>query len=847
MLKKLVIAEKKSVADDISKALGLKGPAGDGFRENESYIVSWAVGHLLELMDPEDLDKKYKAWLLKDLPILPDLFEYKVVSRTKDQYQVLKKLLKRKDIECVINACDAGREGELIFRAILEKEKCKLPVLRLWLSSMTKEAIQKGFLEGLMPGAQFEGLAAAAKSRSESDWLIGINGTRAVTKRLNSRTNRTVFSVGRVQTPTLKMVVDRELEIITHVPRPYARIEAQFQAKDHKYGSVLQSSQNEENRERFFDLNQAREIQKRLGKPGLKAKASETRKSTLQKPYPLYDLTSLQRDANTRFGMSAARTLSAAQRLYEREKALTYPRTDSRHLPQDYQPFLENVFASLSSHPEYGVFARRLRGKAKASDRKIFDDSKVSDHFAIIPTGELPKNLEGDDARVYDLVVKRTMAILFPPAEYEVVDRVTVLDDLTFRSKGKFLKVMGWVEIYGKLIASEDEVSLPPLSGPLVELMGSELSEHMTKPPGRIGEARLLTLMETAGKELDDEELFEAMGGKGIGTPATRADIIENLIQKEYLVRMSGGALKATGKAIRLMDVLSRVNVKRLHSVELTAEMEHSLKELESGKVTRAAFMKEIVGYVKEVVDQVRDFDYETLYQGTEPVAVCPKCGSKVFENLFGYACQHNTQKEATCDFMVLKEYSGKYFHPAQVSQFIKNRETEEEKLQYMDGREFYGKLILDADCKVQVLSKNAEGEYVSTRSKSVQEMAQSETFSEEKSVESLFFEQVGMFRHSSAAYYFEVARFPKSLGKKTPKTQEPFVSRLPATVCDRPIQESEALEFFQKGKTGLLSNFISKKGKPFNATLYIKADGKHGFEFEPRVKKSKSSEEATA
>ncbi len=835
MMKKLVIAEKKSVAEDICKALGIKGKEA-GYFEGDSYVISWAIGHLLELMDPEDIDKKYKAWLLKDLPILPGEFDLKVISRTRDQFSVLKKLLKRKDVDGVVNACDAGREGELIFRTIVDKEKSRLPVQRLWLSSMTKDAIRRGFEEELRDGAEFEGLADAARSRSESDWLIGINGTRAVTKRLQSRFNRTVFSVGRVQTPTLGMLVDRELEILTHVPRPYWKFEGEFDAGDHVYKGTLQLSEGDrENHEKIFDAKKAREIAEALSAFRGTAKASETRKKSLQKPYPLYDLTSLQRDAANRFGMSAMRTLSAAQRLYEREKVLTYPRTDSRHLPEDYKPIVDDVLKSLSRHGSYGPHAKRVLNKVSAGDKRIFDNKKISDHFAIIPTGEMPKKqLEGDDARIFDLVVKRLLAIFHPPAEYEVVDRITDVKDCQFRSRGRFLRVPGWVEVYGK---EDEEEALPPLKSPEVKLSGYSEEELQTKPPSRIGEARLLSLMESAGKELKDEELYEAMEGKGIGTPATRADIIENLIQKEYVVR-TGSALKATAKAIRLMDVLRRVQVRRLSSVELTAEMEARLKDVERGQVTRKDFMKEIEEYVTEVISQVKDFDYDQIYADSAVVGSCPLCSADIRENLWGYACEKSSGEEPSCTFRMMKEYSGRYMHPQRIQDFLSQRESGEEKFLFLDGKEFTGKLVLGKDCKVEVLQKQEDGSFISTRTKTVKELQEEEEFLSEEKISSEYMDQEGTFRVSSQAFYFEVPKFPKALGKKPPKAVEPFVGRLPNEVCQRPITQEEAKEFFLKGKTSLLRAFISKRGKPFNAFLYVKSNGKYGFEFEPRARK---------
>ncbi|MEE2924358.1 MAG: DNA topoisomerase 3 [bacterium] len=842
MSKKLVITEKPSVAGDIAAALSIK-KKHKGYFEGEDYLITWAIGHLLELQDPEDMDKKYKSWLLKDLPIIPQKFKWKVVSRTKDQYRVIQALLKTEDVTSVINACDAGREGELIFREIVEREKVKKPLERLWLSSMTHEAIRSGF-DNLLPGSQFDGLADAAKSRSESDWLIGINGTRAVTKRLQSRAKRTVFSVGRVQTPTLSMLVERELEIIAHRPEKYFKVEASFTADDHEYLGTLHlrdMARDKANPTRIFDSTVLKDVQARLDElKNTQASASETRKISEQKPHIFYDLTSLQRDANRRFGYSAQRTLQAAQRLYEQEKLITYPRTDSKYLPEDYGPVLQAAVGNLGDIPSYAKFASQIQSKIHGKDRRFFNNKKVSDHFAIIPTGELPSaRLAGDEAKIFDLVVKRVLAAFMPVAKWENVDRVTVLGDLEFRSKGRYLREQGWQAVYGTV--KDEGQNLPPLpissnQSHQVIYNDYDVAEQMTRPPARIGEAKLLGLMEYAGKSLENEELLEAMQGKGIGTPATRADIIENLIRKEY-VRRVGSGLKATSKAIRLIDVIRRVNVNRLTSVDLTAEIESKLQSVESGSTSRAEFMTTISEYVDEVIQQIRDFQYEELYQ-EEPLVECSKSGRKFKEILPGYVDIDNEK------FMIHKEYYGRYIDRGTLQDLIDQGSTEELELLYFDGKPFKGKLILGADNSIEALAKDDNGEFNTIRSKSAKELQEAEAIEEEKTTSSEYMDQDGTFRRTKDAYYFEVPVFPKVLGK-VPKSlgDGPFISRLPLEVCQRPISESEALGFFQNGKTELLSDFISKRGKKFNAYLYVKSNGKYGFEFESRTKKSKGDQ----
>ncbi len=839
MSKKLVITEKPSVASDIASALSIK-KKHKGYFEGEDYLITWAIGHLLELQDPEDMDKKYKSWLLKDLPIIPKKFKWKVVSRTRDQYRIIQGLLKDEDVSSVINACDAGREGELIFREIVEREKVKKPLERLWLQSMTHEAIRDGF-DKLAPGSQFDGLADSAKSRSESDWLIGINGTRAITKRLQSRAKRTVFSVGRVQTPTLTMLVERELEIIAHRPEKYHKVEASFSADDHDYMGTLHlrdKAKDKSNPTRIFDDSMLEDIKNQLRQlQGNQANASETRKISEQKPHILYDLTSLQRDANRRFGFSAQRTLQAAQKLYEQEKLITYPRTDSKYLPEDYGPVLQGAVGKLGDLPTYASFASQIQSKIQGKDRRFFNNKKVRDHFAIIPTGEFPSsNLGNDESKIFDLIVKRVLAAFMPVAKWENVERVSVLGNFEFRSKGRYLREKGWQAVYGTV--KDEGQSLPPLpvsadQSYQVTYNDYEVTEQMTRPPTRIGEAKLLGLMEYAGKSLENEELMEAMQGKGIGTPATRADIIENLIRKEY-VRRVGSGLKATSKAIRLVDVIRRVDVNRLTSVDLTAEIESKLQSVERGGISRDEFMKTISEYVDEVIQQIRDFQYEELYQ-EEPLVECNKSGRKFREILSGYV---DTDDEKC---IIHKEYYGRYIDRGTLLDLLETGETGELELLYFDGKPFKGKLVLGADNALEALAKDDDGSFKTIRSKSAKELQEAESVEEERTADSDYMSQEGTFRRTKDAYYFEVPAFPKALGK-APKSvgDGPFISRLPVEVCQRSITETEALSFFQNGKTELLSDFISKRGKKFNAYLYVKSNGKYGFEFESRSKKSK-------
>jgi DNA topoisomerase-3 len=529
MPKTLIIAEKPSVAQDLAGALGKVPKKGDHF-ENDEYVISSAVGHVVELEMPEDIDKKkYGFWRLETLPIIPEKFGLKPIADSKDRFNQLKKLLHRKDISTVINACDAGREGELIFQNLYQLSKSKLPVKRAWMQTMTSEGIREAF-HSLRDGEQMAGLADAAHSRSESDWLIGINGTRAITKRFYGSRAGNVASVGRVQTPTLAIVFNRELEIRDFESRDYWRVTAKFQIAQGTYEGVYQkpnfrkSEEDEHDRvDRVWDRTVAEKVLAACrGEPI--AKVSEEKKSSSQISPRLYDLTTLQREVNNRFGISARRTLQIAQALYERHKIITYPRTDSRALPEDYVATCKQTLGKLT-----GDLARHGRTVLENGwvrpNKRIFNNAQISDHFAIIPTGTEPKNLDEMETKVYDMIARRFVAAFFPAAEFDVTTRLsTVAASHQFKTEGKVLTSPGWLAVYGKTTVddSTDAKALPALTSEdhgQAKTLSAELHEEVTKPPPRYTEATLLSAMERAGRMVDDEELAEAMKERGLGTP----------------------------------------------------------------------------------------------------------------------------------------------------------------------------------------------------------------------------------------------------------------------------------------------------------------------------------------
>ncbi|HEX7632532.1 MAG TPA: DNA topoisomerase III, partial [Lacunisphaera sp.] len=560
--------------------------------------------------------KKYGFWRLETLPIIPKEFELQPLPEGKDRYGQLKKLLARKDVTKVINACDAGREGELIFTYIYQLTGCKKPFERLWMSSMTNEGIKEAF-KHLRSAESMQGLADAARCRSESDWLIGINGTRAITKRMFGSRAGNVASVGRVQTPTLAIVFNRELEIRNFKPRGFWRVTANFEVAKGTYEGLYQrpdfkKSDDEHDRiDRLWNKAKAEAVLAACQGQPIASVTEEKKASTSTAPR-LYDLTTLQREANSRFGFPAKRTLQIAQALYERHKMITYPRTDSRALPEDYIPLvrqtLGNLTGDLKQHAE-----RVLESGWVQPNKRIFNNAQVSDHFAIIPTQHEAKNLDEAEAKLFDMIARRFVAAFYPVAEFDITTRISTVAGHAFKTEGKVLTSPGWLAVYGKTTDDEsaDAKALPALSPEdksKARTLDAKLHEETTKPPPRYSEATLLSAMEGAGKLVDDEELAEAMKERGLGTPATRADTIEGLVNQKYLDR-NQRELVPTTKAEQLLQFLAALKIDDLTSPTMTGEWEFHLREMEHGKFAREKFMGEIVKETKKIVESVKGFE----------------------------------------------------------------------------------------------------------------------------------------------------------------------------------------------------------------------------------------------
>ncbi|MEA2357461.1 MAG: topoisomerase [Solirubrobacteraceae bacterium] len=703
MSKTLVIAEKPSVGQDLARVL--PGPfekhTGAGERtprwlEGPEHVITWAVGHLVQLAEPDEYDDKFKKWRMADLPIVPRDFKLVVRDeRSQKQMTVVRRLLKENDVARVINACDAGREGELIFAYIYEYTKSDKPVQRLWLSSMTNQAMREAF-GNLRDGADLASLRDAAKSRSEADWIVGMNATRAATIRLRSSFDGAV-SLGRVQTPTLALIARREEEIRAFVPETYWLVDAAFEAEGaRRYEGRYHAGAHP----RMKSLEEAQAVVDAVrGQAGEITKLDKTKRK--ERAPLLYDLTSLQREANNRYGFSARRTLAAAQRCYEEHKALTYPRTSSRFLTGDMVPEIKPIASHVGRRPEYREAARYVQSLDLLPLGRVVDDAKVGDHHAIIPTNS-EHNLEKmseDDRRIYDMVARRFLAVFHPDAEFENTRVETTVQTHVFRTRGKVLLVPGWRGVYGELPegdgADDDEgrdQQLPRLErNETVQTREVQWLEKETKPPRRYSDASLLGAMETAGKLVDDDELREAMKDSGIGTPATRAAIIERLIDVGYVER-DARALVATEKGLNVIRLLGE---HALTSPALTGEWEHRLARIEHGEERRQSFMDDIAKFAGETVGML-DTTLKDVRIPRANLGPCPVCGHDIVENRKGYSCW--SREDPGCGFVIWKSKAGKQLPGAVARELIQTGFTARPVTGFKgrSGRSFRARLALE-------------------------------------------------------------------------------------------------------------------------------------------------------
>ena len=817
MTKTLIIAEKPSVALDISRALGGFKREGDYF-ESDDYVLASSIGHLLSLVAPND--PKRGKWTFTHLPVIPPQFELGPTDkRSAERLKLLVKLLKRKDVSAIINACDAGREGELIFRYIVQYAGVNKPIKRLWLQSMTQTAIRDAF-NALREDDDLKPLEEAARSRAEADWLVGINGTRAMTA-FNSKDGGFFKTpVGRVQTPTLAIVMEREARIRKFKPRDYWEVHATFVAAAGLYTGrwfdpkFVKDEQDPERRDaRLWSETAAKTIVSACREqPG---QVTEESKPTTQMSPGLFDLTSLQREANSRFGFSAKATLALAQTLYERHKALTYPRTDSRYLPEDYLPTVKETVAALAEAPGGAAasvqpFAKQLgeSGWIKPNKR-IFDNKKVSDHFAIIPTLQVPKELSDAESKIYELVTRRFLAVFFPPAEFRVTTRITEVQGHHFKTEGKVLVSPGWMAIYGRQVQGDDTNLIPVAQNETVKTEDIEAKALVTKPPARFTEATLLSAMEGAGKLVDDEELRDAMSERGLGTPATRAAIIEGLLNEGYL-RREGREMVPSAKARQLMTLLSGLGVSELTSPELTGDWERRLKQIEQRQLDREAFMREIAQMTQVIVKRAKEYERDTVPGDYATLQTpCPKCGGVVKENYRRYAC-------TSCDFSIGKHPGGRTFEIDEVETLLRDKTLGPlpgfiSKM----GRPFSALLRITDEYKLEFdFGQNDD------------ENNEPVDFSNQTPLGDCPKCGARVFEHGMN-YVCE-----KSVG---PEKSCDF--RTGKMILQQEISPEQVRKLLSEGKTDLLEGFVSSRtNRKFKAFLVKQASGKIGFEFEPRA-----------
>ncbi len=837
MSKTLIIAEKPSVATDLSRALSKslgkfekKGKSRDAqYFENDHAAITSAVGHLVELKMPTGPNGKNLPWKFEVLPAIPDTFELQPIEQSEGRLKHILSLARRKDIDLIVNACDAGREGELIFQYILDIGGIDKPVKRLWMQSMTTGAIQEAW-DKLRDGSEMKNLADAAKCRSESDWLVGLNSTRALTCFRSRHGGFNITAAGRVQTPTLAILAQRENEIRAFEPAPYAEVHADFGVAAGTYQgrwidpAWKKDEGNPHSRaERIWDKEKAETI--RLRCEGKSGTVHEVKKPQKQIAPQLYDLTTLQREAP----FTAKNTLGLAQTLYERHKMVTYPRTDSRYLPEDY---LKNVIQATrdlaaSSLPVARWAADSLKNDRISFQKRVFNNAKVSDHFAIIPTGRVVK-LKDAEEKLYDMIVKRFIAVFFPHAEFEVTKRLTTIDhgaeQDTFRTDGKILVTPGWLAVYGRSagVASGKDELVPVTEGENARVEHIEVEHKETKPPARYTESTLLAAMEGAGKLVDDEELREAMAERGLGTPATRAATIEGLLRQKYLAR-DGRELNVTGKGLRLIDLLEEMEIEPLTSPSMTGDWEAKLRQMEHGQLDRSTFMNEIVTFTEDVVRKARSHYDQAVDRSFPDLACeCPACGARTLKQTDAtYECY-----EPECKFRISKYIAGRHLSEEEARELFTRK--------FLGPREgFVSRFNKPFEAAVELVQEETKtGKKGRFKTNFVFEQDEPEELSEDQIVASV--------THDGAPYnVYETEKSYQVPDLKTKK--EPDGVKFSKRILACEIPREAALKMLSGGKSDLLHGFVSNRTKrKFSAyLLYDFEEGRPKFEFEERKKKA--------
>lgn len=846
MSKTLIIAEKPSVANDLARVLGKLPELGkfnkqkDYFENEHAYIAS-ALGHLVGLSMPTKADGKKLPWNMKYLPHIPQEFELEPIERSLPKFKLLLRLLKKKDVTTVVNACDAGREGELIFQYLMKMANLNkdVEIKRMWMQSMTDGAIREAWNE-MRSGEEMKNLADAAMCRSESDWLIGLNGTRALTAYNSRNGGFNMTSAGRVQTPTLVILAEREKTIRSFVPKAYWEVLADFRVAKGEYSSrwFQQGFEKEETDsqlkpERLWSLDEAAAIMARCeGKKGI---VEENKKPAKQAPPQLFDLTSLQREAGNKHGFSARRTLQLAQALYDRYKLVTYPRTDSKYLPEDYVDTVKDTVGKFAKAKPGEAFSNELQTCSQwildndrvTPTKRVFNTSKVSDHFAIIPTGKLPPNKLDDAAsKLFTLVMQRFLAIFYPHAEFEVTQRITRIGKDAFKTDGRVLVVPGYLAVYGRTAGAATEKSelVAAADGETAQNIHMDIKPNETRPPARYNDSTLLSAMETAGKLVDDDELREAMSERGLGTPATRASIIETLISQKYVFRHEQFKrdLVVSNKGLALVDQLQEIGIDTLGSPEMTGEWEHKLKEMEHGRLSRDEFMKQIKDLTMEIVEQTKDYTNRVVSRTFPDLdAACLECGQRPLKQTDGlFEC-----KNPDCSFRLKKHIAGHELTEAEAKQLLLNKRVGPiDKFKNRFGQPFEAELVIAKEKRTWKVGFQFEGD--DRREEELKELTEELVICQARKSDDSD-EMIKIYENSKAFLAPDMAN----------KVDERGV-RISKTILSKEIPTDQGMKLFVEGKTDLMPGFVSKKGRKFSAHLTLdRATGKLGFEFAPRKK----------
>ncbi len=845
MGKILIIAEKPSVMTDLSRALAKPlgkfektGSGRDVFFENDKAVITSAVGHLVELRMPMGPNGKKLPWNFGVLPAIPEHFELDPIADSEARLKQVLKLAKRKDIDLIVNACDAGREGELIFHYIMEIGGIRKPVKRLWMQSMTNNAILEAW-DSLRSEEQMKSLTDAAKCRSESDWLVGLNATRAFTCFNSRHGGFNITAAGRVQTPTLAILAAREAEIQAFKPTPYFEVHATFGVSAGEYlGKWIDEAwKKDESKplskpERIWEQATADAIQARCdGKTGV---VSEEKKAQTQIAPQLYDLTTLQREAP----FSAKGTLQIAQALYEKHKVITYPRTDSRYLPEDYTGHVRETMVEISNSELHvakyasavlkgGEGGEPNGGPRLHKSRRVYDNKKVSDHFAIIPTGKTAK-LSETEQKVFDMIVKRFIAVFYPVAEFEQTTRLTRIDHGnvtdTFKTDGKVLIKPGWLEVYGRQpgVASGKDELVPVTGGEKAKVEHIEVLHEETKPPARFTESTLLSAMEGAGKLIDDEALAEAMSERGLGTPATRAATIEGLIAQKYIAR-DGRDLHVTGSGMRLIQLVREMDIEGLYSPKLTGDWEYKLRQMEHGQLKRDAFMKEIISYTREIVDKAHKLAEETKNQQFPDLNVpCPACGAEALRQTDAtYECRN-----PDCKFKAKKHIAGRLLTEDEAKElFSKGFVGPLTGFKSKFNKPFDAALKMDAKFKINFFFENDDDA--------------TPEFTDEHFIADVELQDGRTMKlyETDKAYHL-----PELVTKK-----EANGIRIGKSILHHDITVEQVKTLLNKGKTEVIKGFVSNRTKrKFDAHLtFDPKEGKIGFDFPPRPAKKAAKKAA--